>query len=146
MRWHVGLDGKLGGCEMPEQRMLFTAENAYGTLMAGFTTIQAVGAATDKPLRDFVARGVLPGPCVLTSLEPISGRTGTAEQIREFTRRQAAVPTPSRSFRRRAVAKAAAARSMTPDPKPPAERRRHSAFAGSCAPCTGQRGRGLCWW
>jgi imidazolonepropionase-like amidohydrolase len=56
------------------------------TLMAGFTTVQSVGAASDKPLRDAIARGVLPGPRLLTSLGQVSNAKWTPEQIREDIR------------------------------------------------------------
>ena len=61
--------------------------------MAGFTTVQSVGAPNDIPLRDAIARGTLPGPRILTAVEPLEGKgeaTGTPEQIREFVRKQKA--------------------------------------------------------
>jgi len=60
-------------------------------LMAGFTTIQSVGSPTDIPLRDAIAKGLLPGPRLLTAVEPLSGRgpqTGTPDEIRAFIRKQ----------------------------------------------------------
>jgi imidazolonepropionase-like amidohydrolase len=54
--------------------------------MAGFTTIQSLGAITDFDLRDFIARGMLPGPRILTSLEPLTENSGTPEHIRELVR------------------------------------------------------------
>ena len=61
--WHFGLDGRFATRDRTvSQTMAFEAENAYATLMAGFTTVQSVGAAIDKELRDVIARGVLPGP------------------------------------------------------------------------------------
>jgi imidazolonepropionase-like amidohydrolase len=59
--------------------------------MAGFTTIQSIGSPTDVPLRDAIARGELPGPRILTAVEPLVGRgeqTGTPDQIRAFIRKQ----------------------------------------------------------
>jgi imidazolonepropionase-like amidohydrolase len=61
------------------------------TLMAGFTTVQSVGSPTDVPLRDAIAKGELPGPRILTAVEPLSGRgeqTGTPDEIRAFVRKQ----------------------------------------------------------
>ena len=58
-----------------------SASNAWVTLMAGFTTIQSVGSATDIPLRDAIAKGTLPGPRILTAVEPLFGqgeKTGNA--------------------------------------------------------------------
>ncbi len=75
--------------EPPEQATLAAAANAYATLLAGFTTVQSIGAPADRDLREFIARGALPGPRVLTSLQPLSERTGTPEQIREFVRQLA---------------------------------------------------------
>jgi imidazolonepropionase-like amidohydrolase len=86
--WHFGLDGRFRSRgETPEQQMAFTIENAYVTLMGGFTTIQSVGSPIDKYLRDFVARGVIPGPRVITSLRPVTERTGTPDEIRQFVRK-----------------------------------------------------------
>ena len=52
--------------------------------MAGFTTVQSVGSPADVPLRDAIAKGLLPGPRILTAIEPIMGRgdqTGTPDEI-----------------------------------------------------------------
>jgi imidazolonepropionase-like amidohydrolase len=85
--WHFGADGKYAvGKEPPEDAALYGAENAYVTLMAGFTTVQSVGAASDKPVRDAIARGVLPGPRILTSLGQVSNAKWTPEQIRQDIR------------------------------------------------------------
>ena len=73
--------------ESGEQAMLYAAENAYITLMGGFTTIQSPGMRIDKDLRDFLASGPLPGPRVLTSLETILD--GTPAEIRARVRRLA---------------------------------------------------------
>src|SRR5207249_4888791 len=65
--------------------------NAWLTLMAGFTTVQSVGSPTDVPLRDEIAKGALPGPRILTAVEPLEGRgekTGTPDEIRTFVRKQ----------------------------------------------------------
>src|SRR5438105_5738157 len=59
--------------------------------MAGFTTVQSVGSPTDVPLRDAIARGRLPGPRILTAVEPLEGRgerTGTPDEIRAYIRKQ----------------------------------------------------------
>jgi len=72
--------------DTPEQSILFGAENAYRTLMAGVTTAQSIGSARDKDLRDAIARGTLPGPRLLTSLAWVTEEAGTAEQIRETVR------------------------------------------------------------
>ena len=61
--------------------------------MAGFTTVQSVGAPNDVPLRDAIARGEIPGPRILTAVEPLEGQdagTGTPDEIRAFVRKQKA--------------------------------------------------------
>jgi len=72
--------------ETPQQTMLYAVENAYNVLMAGFTTVQSVGAPGDRDLRNAIARGTIPGPRVLTSLRPVDETTGSPEQIRAFVR------------------------------------------------------------
>jgi imidazolonepropionase-like amidohydrolase len=59
--------------------------------MAGFTTIQSLGALNDLPLRDAIVKGILPGPRILTAVEPLVGRgdsTSTPEEMRAFVRKQ----------------------------------------------------------
>ncbi len=75
--------------ETPQQAELAIASNAWATLMAGFTTVQSVGAPGDLPLRDAISRGAIPGPRILTAVRPLQGRgaaTGTPDQIRDFIR------------------------------------------------------------
>ncbi len=69
---------------------MYAVENAYTTLMGGFTTIQSPGAELDKDLRDFIADGSVPGPRILTSLRAITNRTGTPDEIRAFVRKAVA--------------------------------------------------------
>jgi imidazolonepropionase-like amidohydrolase len=89
--WHFGADGRyVSGAEPPEEAALFGAENAYITLMAGFTTVQSVGARSDKALRDAIARGVLPGPRIRTSLGQISNVKLSPDEIREEVRKRKA--------------------------------------------------------
>ncbi len=76
--------------ETAQQTMLYAVENAYNVLMAGFTTVQSVGAPLDKDLRNAIARGTIPGPRLLTSLRPVVETTGTPDQIRAFVRQVAA--------------------------------------------------------
>jgi imidazolonepropionase-like amidohydrolase len=85
--WHFGPDGRYQPRgSSPAQEILYSAENAYVTLMAGFTTIQSPGQANDVELRDAIARGVLPGPRVLTSIRQINENSGTPDQIRGLVR------------------------------------------------------------
>src|SRR6184192_1851633 len=90
--WSFGPDGKNGGAGRTTQEAAYAAAtNAWVTLMAGFTTIQSVGSPTDVPLRDAIAKGLLPGPRILTAIEPLTGRgerTGTPAEIRAFIRKQ----------------------------------------------------------
>jgi len=89
--WHFDDDGRYhAGPEPADTAALYGAENAYVTLMAGFTTIQSVGAASDKPLRDAINRGVLPGPRILSSLGQISNAKWTVDQIRDEVRKRKA--------------------------------------------------------
>ena len=93
--WHFGPDGRFdsrGGT--PAQQALYSAENLYATLRGGFTTVQSLGAASDVDLREAIARGVLPGPRILTSIRQINERTGgtdrepaTPDQLREVVRK-----------------------------------------------------------
>jgi imidazolonepropionase-like amidohydrolase len=70
----------------PEYAFLSAASNAWKMLMDGFTTVQSVASPDDLTLRDFVAKGLIPGPRILTAVEPITagrpGQTLTPEAIR----------------------------------------------------------------
>ena len=85
--WHFDKDGRYASRPgTPAQEILYSAENAYITLMAGFTTIQSPGQANDVELREGIARGVFPGPRILTSIRQINERSGTADEIRQKVR------------------------------------------------------------
>lgn len=89
--WHFDAQGRYhAGPEPADQAALYGAENAWVTLMAGFTTVQSVGAASDKPLRDAINRGVLPGPRILTSLGSITNVKWTPDEIRADVRKKKA--------------------------------------------------------
>ncbi len=89
--WHFGPNGRLEDkSETPAQAALAESANAYATLMAGFTTVQSVGSPEDKDLRAAISGGGLPGPRLLTSLEPIEDARLTPEQIREIVRQRKA--------------------------------------------------------
>lgn len=88
MEAHFGKDGKASSRgETPVQTMLYSAENAFSTLMSGFTTVQSIGSTSDVDLRDAIARGVMAGPRLLTSVSPVNENTGTPDQIRQFVRK-----------------------------------------------------------
>jgi imidazolonepropionase-like amidohydrolase len=85
--WHFDKDGRYAARRgAPAEEILYSAENAYTTLMAGFTTIQSPGQANDVELRDAIARGILPGPRILTSIRQLNENSGTPDEIREKVR------------------------------------------------------------
>ncbi|HEV3038116.1 MAG TPA: amidohydrolase family protein [Candidatus Angelobacter sp.] len=90
--WSFGPDGRNGGPGRTTPEAAYAAaSNAWLTLMAGFTTVQDVGSPTTLPLRDAIAKGLLPGPRILTAVEGLSGqgeKTGTPDEIRAFIRKQ----------------------------------------------------------
>jgi imidazolonepropionase-like amidohydrolase len=86
--WHFGPNGRIEDkSETPAQAALAAAANAYATLMAGFTTVQSLGSPEDKDLREAIAGGSIPGPRLLTALNPIEDAKLTPEQIREAVRK-----------------------------------------------------------
>jgi len=85
IEWHFDRSGKLRSRaveETPEEAMLYVAENAWVTLYGGVTTVQSLGSPSEGELRDAIARGVLPGPRILTSLGSISNESWTPEEMR----------------------------------------------------------------
>ncbi|PYQ80282.1 MAG: amidohydrolase [Acidobacteria bacterium] len=85
--WHFDKDGRYAARRGdPAEEILYSAENAYTTLLAGFTTIQSPGQANDVQLRDAIARGIFPGPRILTSIRQITEDSGTPDEIREKVR------------------------------------------------------------
>jgi imidazolonepropionase-like amidohydrolase len=84
-RLHTPNDG-----DTPVQSMLAMAGNVFATLESGVTTIQSPGSPEDKDLRDFIASGAIPGPRILTSLQPISSPRLTPDTLREIVRRRKA--------------------------------------------------------
>lgn len=92
INWFFGKDGKLAGRDaLADEAAYAAAANAWVTLMAGFTTVQNMGSPTT--LRDAIATGTLPGPRILTAVEPLTGRaeqTGTPDEIRAYVRKQKA--------------------------------------------------------
>ena len=85
--WHFGPNGHFEPrASTPAQDILYAAENAYLTLMAGFTTVQSPGQPGDVELREAIARGVLPGPRILTSIVQITPMTGTPAELRQRVR------------------------------------------------------------
>jgi imidazolonepropionase-like amidohydrolase len=93
LNWHMDSNNKsVNSGGKPEDMALATAGDAWITLTGGFTTVQSVGAAIDGPVRDFVNRGILPGPRILTSLQQIQGMSRdktrpTPDALRELVRK-----------------------------------------------------------
>src|SRR5687767_9537813 len=84
--WHFGPNGRFEPrAATPAQDILYAAENAYVTLLAGITTIQSPGQPGDVDLRDAIERGTLPGPRILTSIVQIAPR-GTPAELRQVVR------------------------------------------------------------
>ena len=86
---HFDPDGRVHrerdeSAEPVETLALHALENAYVTLRSGVTTIQSMGARIDGPVRDAIARGVLPGPRLLTTYEWIT--EGTEDELRAAVR------------------------------------------------------------
>ena len=84
-RLHTSTDG-----DTPAQSILAAAANAYATLMAGFTTIQSVGSRSDADLRDWILTQGLPGPRILTSLDPLSDPRIGPDSLRALVRQRKA--------------------------------------------------------
>ncbi len=93
LNWHMDANNKsVNSGGKPEDMALATAADAWLTLAGGFTTVQSVGAAIDANVRDYVNRGILPGPRILTSLEQIQGMSRdktrpTPDALRELVRK-----------------------------------------------------------
>jgi len=87
INWHMDANQKsVSGGDKPEEAALATADDAWATLLGGFTTVQTVGAAIDGAVRDHINRGVLPGPRILTSLRQITDRSGDPDALRALVR------------------------------------------------------------
>ena len=78
-RLHTPRDG-----DTPGESMLAAAANMYAMLRAGFTTIQSVGSEEDADLRAWIATQGLPGPRLITSLEPLTERSGDPDSLRKL--------------------------------------------------------------
>ena len=87
--WHFqpnGLYGRREGQpqETPEQIEAAVQANLDAMLDAGFTTVQSLGAASDKGRRDAINAGTKRGPRILTSLGQINPRAAdTPDQLRQ---------------------------------------------------------------
>lgn len=93
LSWYFNRSGRLhtrSDGDSPEESMLAMVGNGYATLLSGVTTVQSPGAPEDKDLRDFIASGAVPGPRILTSLQPISNPRLTPDTLRAIVRRRKA--------------------------------------------------------
>ncbi len=89
LAWYFNRAGKLhtpNDGDTPEQSILAAAGNAYTTLLAGFTTVQSPGSFEDRDLRDAIASGAIPGPRLLTSLEPLEDPALSPDSLRRLVR------------------------------------------------------------
>jgi len=83
MNWYFGPGGKYGERDVTAAYAADAVlDNARKTLLAGFTTVQSLGAASDRALRDAIASGVVVGPRLLSSLSQIQPGNQTPEQLR----------------------------------------------------------------
>jgi imidazolonepropionase-like amidohydrolase len=88
---HFGKDGRASNAgETSAEAVLAAAGNAYAMLMAGFTTVQSIGQPIDVPLRDAIARGVVAGPRLLTSVHQLTDNKLTLDEVRQFVRKSIA--------------------------------------------------------
>lgn len=90
--WHFDADGRThsdASDESEAERLAYALENAYRTVMGGVTTVQSLGAGIDLELREVLARGVLPGPRMLTSVESLFASSGNPEELAAAVRRLA---------------------------------------------------------
>jgi imidazolonepropionase-like amidohydrolase len=86
--WHFGPDGRyMPRDASPASALGYGLENAYVTLMAGFTTVQSVGSPIDADIRDAIRRATFPGPRVLTSIRGVNNVKLTLDELREAVRK-----------------------------------------------------------
>jgi imidazolonepropionase-like amidohydrolase len=89
--YHFDKNDRLSGRdEPPVEAMLRGVDNAVLTMNAGFTTIQSPGMPADKDLRDAIARGIIPGPRILTSLQPLTEKSGDPDKLRQLVKERKA--------------------------------------------------------
>ncbi len=91
LNWYFGQNGKYGQGTNPGGYVAKAIqENAATTLIAGFTTVQSLGWAQDKQLRDAIAAGLIVGPRLLSSLDQINPGNSTPDELRDRVRRDKA--------------------------------------------------------
>jgi imidazolonepropionase-like amidohydrolase len=89
LQWHMDANHKSVAGPGPgvdlQEMALYTEADAWMTLEGGFTTVESVGSVFDKPVRDRINEGVLPGPRVFTSLIQIQGQGRVNGEAHTFT-------------------------------------------------------------
>ena len=91
--WHFNQEGRLhrrGDGEDDVQAELSAAGEAWKILEGGFTTVQSPGSPEDADLRDWIEAGRIPGPRILTSLQPFSNANLSADSLRKLVRERKA--------------------------------------------------------
>ena len=92
LAWHFNPQGRYHGGrddgETEFEGALAIAGNANVTLLNGITTSQSLGSPEDKPLRTAIASGQIPGPRLLTSLNPLTERSGGPDSLRQLVRQR----------------------------------------------------------
>lgn len=87
LSWYFGPSGRYGDAGSPEYAAEAIAANARATLLAGFTTVQSLGAPGDRRLRDDIESGAVVGPRLLSSLGQLVPRPSqTPDQLRLVVR------------------------------------------------------------
>ena len=92
LAWHFNPQGRYHGGrddgETEFEGALAIAGNANATLRGGITTSQSLGSPEDKPLRAAIASDQIPGPRLLTSLTPLTERSGSPDSLRQLVRQR----------------------------------------------------------
>lgn len=88
---HFGKDGRAETeGETEADAALYGAANAFTLLMAGFTTVQSIGAPSDVPLREAIKAGRIPGPRLLTAVSPLTDTRLSLDEVRAHVRKAVA--------------------------------------------------------
>ena len=92
LAWHFNPQGRYHGGrddgETEFEGALAMAGNANATLRGGITTSQSLGSPEDKALRASIASDQIPGPRLLTSLSPLTERSGGPDTLRQLVRQR----------------------------------------------------------
>ena len=92
LAWHFNPQGRYHGGrddgETEFEGALAIAGNANATLRGGITTSQSLGSPEDKALRASIASDQIPGPRLLTSLNPLTERSGNPDSLRQLVRQR----------------------------------------------------------